>query len=296
MDKSTKDILSAIDDAIAKFQDNIPGIQKLIIEDLQPLLKQLQTKNGRLLNNVDNLKLILGLKNKLEKVIVSDEYKKSVEQFINSYNDVSSLNIIYFRQFNKKFTPGKTLPIIKEIAVESTITDLVGQGLKSSVIDPVHKILTENITTGGSYARFEEMLRNHIVTNETGDGSLVKYTKQITTDAIHQYNAQYHESIAQDLNFNWGRYVGSNITTSREFCILLTKKQWVKKSELPEIVKGHIDGKICKLSNTTKLPAGMIPDTNADNLKVRRGGYQCGHQFFWVPDSAVPKDFLLKFF
>lgn len=295
MEQSIKAILSTIDDAIAKFQDAIPGIQKLVYEELQPIVKELQVKNGKLLNNVDNLKLIGTLQNKLEKIIISAEYKKSVQSFIDSFTTVSNLNNDYFSQFNKKYKPKNTLPIIKQLAVESTINDLVGQGLSSNIIAPIQKILQQNITTGGSYAKFQEQLQNHILQNETGEGSLQRYTKQITTDAINQYNAQYGETVAQDLQFNWGRYVGSNITTTREFCTLLTDKQWVHKSELPEIIKGHIDGTDCKLSKTTGLPLGMIPDTNADNFKVRRGGYNCGHQFFWVPDSAVPADVKMRF-
>ncbi|MDB5200591.1 MAG: hypothetical protein JWO92_2554 [Chitinophagaceae bacterium] len=290
MEDSIKKILSTIDDAIEKFQDAVPGIQKLVYDELQPLIKQFDIKDGKLLNNVNNLKLIGNLQNKLEKIIISADYKKSVEKFIENFNSVSNLQLEYFKQFGQKFKAKKTLPIIKELAIEKTINDLVGNGMSSSVIDPIKSILNQNITTGGDYVNFQEQLRNHILTNDTGEGTLERYTKQITTDAIHQYNAQYHDAIAQDLNFNWGRYVGSNITTSREFCILLTKLQWVHKSELPEIIKGHINGHTCKLSKSTGLPLGMIPDTNADNFKILRGGYNCGHQFFWVSDNAVPAE------
>jgi hypothetical protein len=290
LEQSIQKILSTIDDAIAKFQNAIPSIQKLVYDELQPLVKQLQVKNGKLLNNVDNLKLIGSLKNKLERVIASADYKNAVQKFVDSFSEVSNLNNEYFAQFNKKYKPKNTLPIIKELAVNSTINDLIGQGLKSNIIAPIEKILQQNIAAGGSYTAFQDVLRNHILTNETNEGNLQRYTKQITNDAIHQYNAQYAETIAQDLQFNWGRYIGSNITTSREFCMYLRKKQWVHKSELPAIIEGNIDGHECKLSKTTGLPLGMIPDTNADNFKVRRGGYNCGDQFFWVPDSAVPKN------
>jgi hypothetical protein len=295
MEDSIKNILTAIDEAIVKFQDKIPGLQKLLHDELQPLLKEFEIKDGRLLNNLKNLKLMGMLKNKLEKVIVNAEYKKSVEKFVESFTTVSNLNNEYFSQFNKELRPKNTLPVIKELAVEQTINDLVGQGLNSSVIDPISKIITENITTGGSYAKFQEQLRNHILTNDTGEGSLERYTKQITTDAINQYNAQYNDTIAQDLQFNWGQYVGSNITTSRQFCLLLTEKRWVHKTELPDIIKGHIGLETCKLSKTTGLPLGMIPGTTVDNFKVRRGGYNCGHQFFWVPDSSVPEDVKRRF-
>lgn len=295
MDQSITDILKTIDEAIEKFQKGVPGIQKNIFEELQIITKGLDVKNGSILNNVENLKAILAIRNKLEKIIISPEYKDAVKSFIDSFNAVGALNIDYFKQFNKKFTPKKTLPLIKQIAVENTINDLVGRGMAASVIDPIHKILTQNITTGGSYAKFQDILRNHIISNDTGEGSLERYTKQISTDAIHQFSRQYHETIAQDLQFNWGQYVGSNLTTSREFCIYLTKKRWVHKSELADIIKGHIDGHSCKLSKTTGLPLGMIPGTNTSNFSVLVGGYTCGHHFYMAPDSSVPDGVRAKF-
>lgn len=295
MEQSIKEILQTIDDAINRFQEKIPGIQKIMFDELQPLLKELQVQNGKLLNNVENLKLLGSIKNKLEKIIISREYKEAVKKFVASYDTLSALNMNYFAQFNQKFMPSKTLPIIKQLAIENTITDLVGQGMSETITGGVRDILNTNITTGGSYASLQDQLRDHMLYTDTGDGSLVKYTKQISTDAVNQFHAQYHEAIAQDLQFNWGRYVGSLIKTSREFCILLTAKEWVHKSELPEVIKGHIDGHKCKLSKTTGLPLGMIPGTDASNFKIRRGGYQCGHHWFTVPDSAVPENVKKKF-
>ena len=295
MEQSVKEILTTIDDAINTFQEKIPGIQKVMYDELQPLLKDLEIQNGKLLNNVKNLKFLGQIKNKLGKIIINPDYKEAVKKFIDSYNTLSTLNMNYFTQFNKKYTPSATLPYIKQLAIESTITDLVGQGMSETIVGAVKDILNTNITTGGSYAGLQEQLRDHILNNDSGEGNLSRYTKQITTDAINQYHAQYHATIAQDLQFNWGRYVGSLITTSREFCILLTAKEWIHKSELPAIIEGHIDGKNCKLSKTTKLPLGMIPGTNAFNFKINRGGYQCGHHYFEVPDSAVPELVRMKF-
>lgn len=295
MEQSVKDILQTIDDAINTFQDKIPGLQKKMFDELQPLIKELQLQNGKLLNNLNNLKFLGQIKNKLEKILVSPQYKDAVQEFINSYNTLAALNVSYFKQFNEKYTPAKTLPVIKQLAVDKTITDLVGQGMSESITGAVKNILNTNITTGGSYADLQDQLREHLLNTDTGEGSLVRYTKQITTDSINQYHAQYHAAIAQDLKFNWGRYVGSLITTSREFCIYLTKKQWVHKSELPNIILGHIDGHDCRLSKTTGLPYGMIPGTNAANFEINRGGYNCGHQFFWVPDSVVPGELRSKF-
>jgi len=292
---SIEKILKTIDDSIVKFQGSIPGIQKLVMDELQPVLKEIKIKDGRILNSVENLKLIGSIKNKLERIIINAEYKKSVKSFVDTFKEISTLQQGYFSQFANNYKPAEVLPYIQQLAVESTINGLLGQGMSASIIDPIQKIINQNITTGGKYAGFQEQLRDHILSNESGDGSLVRYTKQITTDSINQFNAQYHKAIAVDLQFNWCRYVGSNITTSREFCIYLTKKQWIHRSEFAEVLKGNIDDHKCRLSNTTGLPYGMIPGTNVDNLNVLRGGYTCGHQAFWVPDSSVPAALLAKF-
>lgn len=293
-DKTIRAIISTMDDAIAKFQKGIPVIQRGVVESLINQLKELETQDGRMLNSVQNLKLINQVRNKLERLIISEGYKDSVKQFIEAFDVVSDLHIQYFKLFNNKFKPTKTLPIIRKMAVDQTINDLIGQGLQANIIDGVHSILKDNITSGGSYASLTRQLKDKVAGTPETEGLLERYSRTITTDAINQYSAQYHETIAADLNFNWGRYIGSNLTTTREFCELLAKREWVHKSELPEIVKGHIDGHSCKLSKSTGLPLGMIAGTDANNFKVRRGGYNCGHQFFWVPESAVPKDVKAK--
>src|SRR4051812_36432711 len=105
MDQSINVILKAIDEAINKFQSSIPDIQNMIYDELQPLIKQIQIKDGKLLNNVENLKLIGNLKNKLEKIIINADYKKSVQSFIDSFSSISNLQKEYFSQFNKEFKP-----------------------------------------------------------------------------------------------------------------------------------------------------------------------------------------------
>lgn len=289
-DKTARQLLEQIDKAVTGFQKGIPAIEAGVVETLLDLLKELDTQGGRLLNTVANLKRMLKIKYTLERLIINEGYKQDVQTFMEAFTVIESLHLEYFKQFNQKFTPSKTLPIIKELTVSKTLNDLIGQGLQNNIIDEVGDILQQNITSGGSYASLTKQLDQSIAGTKDQDGMLTRYTRTITTDAINQYSAQYHETIAADLNFDWGRYVGSNLTTTREFCELLTAKEWVHRSELPEIVKGHIDGHSCKLSKSTGLPLGMIPGTDASNFKVRRGGYNCGHQFFWTPSSAVPAD------
>lgn len=283
-----KQIFSETENAVNNFQKAIPGIQDKLLEKITLSLKDLQLTDGKILNNVRNLKLINDLKNNIERIIITKQYSSDVKDFVSTYDNIAALQISYFSSYNNKFTPNKTLPIIKDAAVDLTLNGLLKSGIQANVVDSIGQILVRNSTTGGSYAALTEMLRTEIKGNSEVDGSLLKYAKTYTVDAINGFSRQYHQSIAQDLKFNWGRYIGSNITTTREFCEWMTKKEWFHRSELPEIIKGNIDGHQCKLSKYG-LPLGMKKETNVNNFETLAGGWQCAHHVYWVPDSAVPK-------
>jgi hypothetical protein len=287
-------IIKHMEDSVNDFQKGIPEIEKAIYEDLLGQVKDLQTQGGKILSSVQNLKLINSIANKLDRLLITNGYKDSVKEFLSAFNVVETLQKQYFADFNLKFKPSKTIPYIKEMAIDSTLNDLLGQGLQVNIVDSIKAILEDNVTSGGSYASLNTQLRSTINGTQDSEGILQRYSRTITTDAINQYSAQYHEALAMDLSMNWGRYVGSNITTTRQFCKLLTAKEWVHRSELPTVVRGEIDGEKCKLSKSTGLPLGMIAGTNADNFKIRRGGYNCGHQFFWTPDVVVPEEIKLR--
>jgi hypothetical protein len=284
-----KEIIAFIDDAVNAFQDKIPGIQDKVFDELQNLTAKLERKGNNILATTANLRTIGGIKNKIQKIIMNSDYLEANVKFIKAFLAVEELQNNYFKAFNARFTPKKTFKIIRELAVESTTNALLDQGLAANITDKITNILKQNITASVSIAELNNQLRDHILNTASGEGSLLRYTKQITTDSINQYSAQYNDAVAHDIGgMDWGRYVGSNLTTTREFCEFLTKKQWVHRTELPDIIKGHIDGHSCKLNKKTALPQGMIAGTNANNFNVYRGGYNCGHQWFWVPNVSVP--------
>lgn len=288
-DEYIQEIINYIENAIADFQKKIPGIQQNVFDELQNLVSKLETKSNSITSSATNLKLIGNIKNKIQGIITDSDYLESSVKFISAFSKVEQLQNSLFAAFNAKFKPSNTLGIIKQLAVESTANALLDQGLQANIIDKVADILRQNITAGVSVAQLNNQLRDHVLTNQTGLGNLERYTTQITTDALNQYSAQYNDAVAQDLGImNWGRYVGSNIKTTREFCEHLSKKQWVHRTELAAIIQGSIDGHQCHLNKKTGLPDGMIAGTNTNNFNIYRGGYNCGHQFFWIPDAAVP--------
>jgi hypothetical protein len=223
---------------------------------------------------------------------------ESVTKFAKLYDKVSELNYAYFKALEKKFKPPKVMEAVKKQSISLVLDSLTEAGMNTNLINPVREMINTYVTTGGSYSQLSKELNNYINGTPTIDGALVKYTKLVTTDAINQYTATVNQVVSADLGWEWFRYVGSNIKTTRTFCKALTQKQYYHRSELPKIIKGNFaEFKEMKgqLNQRTGLPQGMIEDTNVSNFQTYRGGYNCGHQAYPIPNYLVPKNIISTF-
>lgn len=297
MEKTNKiiaSIASQIEGSISGFNSSTPEIQARIYNKIQLLLKDLEIKNGRLANTVKNIKAISRLKNEIESVILNKGYIDSVTEFAKGFEAVTLLQHSYFKALESEFTPAKVLDAIKQDAIKATVISLTEAGISANVTEPVINLLRSNITTGGTFAELSEQVRTFIKGNEDTLGALERYTSQITTDALNQYSATYNHVVAEDLGLEWYQYIGSNLETTRPFCKALTGKRWVHKTELPQILKGHIDSTKVAINPKTGVWYGGIAGTNVTNFPVNRGGWNCGHQLYPVSDALVPEDVKAK--
>jgi hypothetical protein len=302
-DKEIQSTLNAMDEGVITFQEGVIRIQQRIYNKLLMFQKELIITNGTIVNSAKNIKLLSTLKSDLESIIFDDtDFLESVADFAKVYDTVTDLNNRYFKALEKTFSPPKIIEAVKQQSVSLVIDALSESGMTSNFINPVREIINTYVTTGGEYTQLSKELDNYINGYESEgikvDGQMTRYTKQITTDAINQYTATINELTSSDLGWDWYKYVGSNIKTSRTFCIALTEKKYYHRSELSSIIKGdfaefkEMKGEIYA---KTKLPQGMYDDTNTSNFQTYRGGYNCGHQAYPIPNSSVPKNLLNKF-
>ncbi len=295
INKIIEDLLNTIGAATGGFNSSIDPIQKSIYKDIELLVKDLDLKGDKLANTVKNIRAIGALKQKIEKAILNKQYIQSVKDYIAVFNDVSKLQDSYFNELSQQEGPTKLLEAIKEQSINDAVNSLTESGISANVTKGIQDILKRNITGGASYNDLLKQMRNFILTNETGTGALERYTKQITTDSLNQFSAQYAQALTADLGFDWFMYVGSNKETTREFCELLTKKKYIHRSELADIVNGIIDGKRVPINPKTKVWYGGIHGTNVNNFQVNRGGYGCDHQMLSVSAEVVPKNIRNRF-
>jgi hypothetical protein len=294
--KDIQKVLDAVDNGLIDFNEAIPAIQEQIYRRLLKFQKELIVQGDTITNSARNIKLLSDLKTDMESIILDDtDYLESVTKLGKLYEKVDTLNNNYFKALEKKFKPPKVLEAIRKQSVTLMVESMTESGLNTSLITPIREMIMTYTTTGGSYSKMTKELNNFINGTPEIDGALVKYTKQIATDSINQYTATVNSVISSDLGWEWYRYVGSNIKTTRTFCKALTQKQYYHISELPKIIKGNFEEfKAMKgqIYDRTGLPQGMYEDTNTSNFPVYRGGYNCGHQAYPIPTSLVPKNII----
>lgn len=291
------DILEKINESISNMNKRIPSIQKDIYDSLQEDLRGLDLQSGKIKATVKNLSLINSIKNKLNRIILTPEYKSKVKEFATSFNEITTLQNDYWRTIDKTFKPKPLLKAIREQAIGDTVAKLTESGIGANIADPIADILRTNITTGGSYKDLTAQLRESLINTQT-PGTMEKYISQITTDAVNQYSNQYTQIVSSDLGYEWFKYDNTDILTTRHFCDAMTDRTYFHISEVPALLRGegltYLNKKTGKrepvmIYEKTGLPSGMIPGTDASNFFIRRGGYRCGHSIRPVNERQVPQ-------
>lgn len=148
------DILKKIDGSIEKMNKGIPSIQRGIYDSLLEDLAKLDLNNGQIKTTVKNLSLINSIKNKLNRIILTDNYIADVKAFAKSFNEITVLQNEYWKGIEKTFKPKPLLKAIREQAISDTVQKLTDAGIGANIAEPISDILRTNITTGGSYKAY----------------------------------------------------------------------------------------------------------------------------------------------
>lgn len=287
-----QNLLKIIAGATERLDMALNSNQAALFSDIELLLKDLDLEGDRIANTAKNIKQIGALKNRIEKAILNKEYISEVRSYTAAFAEVSRLQQSYFSTLSSEVGTSKILDAIKNQSVQLVVERLT-DSMAGNIRLGVQEILGQNIKGGGSYGSLVKQMRGYIV--ESGEGSMIRYAKQITSDALNQFSRQYSQALTEDLSLDWFMYVGSNKSTTREFCELLTKKKWIHRSELPGILNGVIDGKKVPINPKTKLWYGAIEGTTVANFQSNAGGHGCDHHLLPVSASMVPAHIRARF-
>ncbi len=293
-------VIDTLDNAADSFDGIATKEQKKIYDEVITLAKDLDLDaNGKVKQSIANLKRLTEIKARLAALSKDKEWVASISGFAKYFGVLQQQQNAYYTDHFPSLTLSKSAKqkhaLMKQLAVQNTMEALMGSGLKANVTDKLNDILLRAVTTNARFADLQEELRAHLLGKDGGQGAFSRYATTYATTALSQFTGQNNKLLTDDLGCEWFMYTGSNKETSREFCIQLTAKKFIHKSEIPTILTGRIDDYQCAIYPKTGLPYGMIEGTTADNFQCNCGGWNCRHQLVPIADALVPASLRAKF-
>jgi hypothetical protein len=254
--------------------------QKQIFQDILEEVSRLETnKDGTIKATKANLLKIDSIAEKINKAFKGSEYVEAVKAFAKSFSDIKKLNDAYFdKNFGKSTRAdfaNEVLNLQRQRAVEALV-----ETSPQRFISDIKPILDNAVGTGASWRETVKEIRKLAEGNEEVDGRILKYAKQITTDAFNTADALYTLEISNGLGLEFYRYVGGKVKDTRDFC-RVRNGNYYHKEEVKEW--GNL-----------KEWNGKNPNTNPSTIFVLRGGYNCRHTLVPVSAAVVPKDVLQR--
>lgn len=288
-------ITKLINTANDKFSKRLPSIETKLFDRVMLMSKDLKLRGGKVVNSVDNLKLIIKIKKELLKIAVNKSYLNDVKELTETINNISTQQTEYFKTLSDEAINNEKYSLVRKEATQNLISGLTKAGIESNVTSKINQILLNSVTSGVNYTDMTNQLKSFIVSDKETEGALSKYAKTYSITSLNQFAGQNNKMITDDLGLEWFMYQGTEIKTTREFCHEMLQKQYVHKSEIPALLRGEVDGHQCRISDSTGLPLGMIEGTTAENFPVYCGGWNCGHKLTPISDIIVPKILKAKF-
>lgn len=269
------DLEDLVEEAIERFGKTAGAVEKKVYADMLVALGKLETRGGRILPTRDNFKKLQSIFNTLNDSVLSAKYTDGVDRFIKDLTATSAVLGEYFTSLDSGFSvKGVQFTEMRNAVIDNVKFNMLQDGVASRVIKPIEQIIRQNVTLGGSLDDLRKSLEVAIIGQEGELGTLNKYTKQITTDAINQYNREYIQAASDDLGLEWYFYAVSKIETSRQFCKARAGKYW-HKSEI--LAWADLDWQ------------GKRAGTTESNIFTYLGGYNCRHKLVPVISGIVPK-------
>lgn len=192
-------------------------------------------------------------------------------------------------------TPKEFIKTCEEGALEALLTDMVSRGFGISTLESIKQNI--NKISYDEFAKIIAKTLNIDFDNISNDSRLYDYLTDLSKDITNQYSAIRQVLFTSDLKLNWFRYSGSNLTTTRPFCLAMTEKQYFHQCEILKIIEGdfpEFEKQNDTLYDESGTPTGFYSHTDETNFFIYRGGYGCGHQIMPIADSSVPENIKAK--
>ena len=288
-----------LDEVRSKLENTALRLQTRLFEEIiSEIIPKLEVKDGLLLDNANNYRLISELE-KVYETFNTTVAETILPQINKGTEAITKLGTDYFGLVLT------TLPARFDTILESTktLTDLrlglrMGKMIRGGVlmnnlrIDPAdfqHK-MSQAVTSQINMKEFIGVIKEYVNGTDVKSGVLDRQFQRFTYNTYQQYDAAYNKKLAEEFDMKYFVYQGGLIKDSRDFCAAHNDKVWsVEESEEWRTwtpAKGQYPvGWEVKAKDVNAVPSYMsYPEY--DPL-VDRGGYNCRHIIGYIPDSLA---------
>ncbi len=258
--------------------------QSELLDQMGILLNKLELDaNGLIKQSQANRKILAQAEQYFNKGMKQSGYYESLDGISSTVGNITGANAAYFNTVVEGFKPdAQYIKALQKQTITQAESLLANEGIELMLKQPIANILTQNINTGAAYKDLVNQLKTFITGSPGVDGALQRYSKQIVTDTLFNYNRAYQEAISENTGLNWIKYVGGATFaadnpkkfTTRDFC-LSKMGRYYEKSDVERWASGTW--------------AGKRAGTTSSTIFIYAGGYNCRHQIIYVSENAVPQ-------
>ncbi len=271
-----------VSQASLKLESKVITTQNQSYNSVLSILKDLEVdKDGYIVQSQANRKVIQKASNAFESGLKNSPYFDGIQQYVNSIPALDSANGAYFDFISQGYKPNaQYISSLKKDTIGSLESLLMQDGLESQIKAPLVNILNQNINSSAKFSDLLKQVQEYITGSKELDGQLLRYSKQITSDALFNYSRSYQQAVTSDLGLEWYLYSGG-ITKegkysggTRPFCADRIGNYY-----------HHSEIEVW----ASRDWAGKRRGTTSSTIFVYAGGYFCKHSLVPVHESIVPE-------
>ena len=303
-----RSIADIIKDTVSLIEDAPDTFFAAIIKKVE---QSLNNAVGRIINKFDitdglfsgenETAALAAIDDELKSAIGRAGLKKAVNEYKVNFNLVEDLTREYYEATLKKAEVEDLVDLFKQTRTKKAniIRDLDlyllnEDVLQANVLNEIRDEIFESVVLKGKVSDLQESLRKIIVTEDGSNSKLLRYTRQIATDALGEYKGTLQEKGREKYGLDKMTYSGTILNTTRQFCydLLMGKGRYEKFAlrrgvyryedleEILELSTQCVPHHYRKKKNGTAYidcGNGLKPGTTPENFGSRRGGFGCLH-------------------
>lgn len=264
-----------------RLESAVTKTQKQLFDDIQAMLSRLELDgDGLIKQSASNRKILQKVDRVFDRAMKESGYYASLDQYAGAISSLTTANDAYFNFILETFTiDAHYLKSLQKSSIQTIESLLANEGLEVQLRQPLKDILNQNVNSGAAFSDLLKQVREFINGTIDREGKLMRYSKQVSRDALFNFSRSMQESVAENAGMEYYLFAGASRKDSRPFCATHAGAYYHRTE-------------IEKWANQSW--AGKRQGTTKSSIYMYLGGYNCEHSLIPVSKSVVPLEVIKR--